>query len=286
MSIPLATSQGGTGVAAPEPGAILVGARTSPMEQVLPGEVGDVLRVIDKETLGYEALTAADVGAAATSHTHAQSDITDLVSDLAGKAASSHTHVQADITGLTTGSSPEFAAVNLGHASDTTLTRSAAGILAVEGKDVLISTVDYFKAYKSTDHTAIGTTFANITGLSLGTLSNGVMYWFAFYLFMDADAASTGIDVTVNSATGLTLARYSITYWTTANANTTRGFDGLWQGDTASTASNGTAVRLYKIEGMVQLSGAGTIEAQAKREAVGSGPNCRAGSWGVAWKLG
>jgi len=34
------------------------------------------------------------------SHTHAQSDITNLVSDLAGKAASSHTHAQSDITNL------------------------------------------------------------------------------------------------------------------------------------------------------------------------------------------
>lgn len=38
--------------------------------------------------------------------------------------------------GLGTGDSPQFTAVNLGHASDTTLTRSAAGILAVEGVDL------------------------------------------------------------------------------------------------------------------------------------------------------
>lgn len=37
-------------------------------------------------------------GKAAASHTHAQSDITNLVSDLAGKAASSHTHAYTDIT--------------------------------------------------------------------------------------------------------------------------------------------------------------------------------------------
>lgn len=38
------------------------------------------------------------VDAAAASHTHPQSDITNLVSDLAGKAASSHTHNTSDIT--------------------------------------------------------------------------------------------------------------------------------------------------------------------------------------------
>jgi len=37
---------------------------------------------------------------AAATHTHAQADVTDLVSDLAGKAASVHTHAQSDVTGL------------------------------------------------------------------------------------------------------------------------------------------------------------------------------------------
>jgi hypothetical protein len=37
-------------------------------------------------------------GKAAVSHTHAESDVTSLVSDLAGKAAASHTHVLADVT--------------------------------------------------------------------------------------------------------------------------------------------------------------------------------------------
>ena len=46
--------------------------------------------------------TYTDVGAAAASHTHAESDITNLVTDLARKAASSHTHAIADTTGLQT----------------------------------------------------------------------------------------------------------------------------------------------------------------------------------------
>lgn len=38
------------------------------------------------------------LGAAATSHTHAQADVTNLVTDLAGKAALSHTHSAGDLT--------------------------------------------------------------------------------------------------------------------------------------------------------------------------------------------
>ena len=41
--------------------------------------------------------------------------------------------------GLGTGSSPQFTAINLGHASDTTLTRTGAGAIAVEGTAVLLS---------------------------------------------------------------------------------------------------------------------------------------------------
>lgn len=43
---------------------------------------------------------------------------------------------QADISGLTTASSPQFAAIELGNATDTTLSRGAAGFIAVEGKRV------------------------------------------------------------------------------------------------------------------------------------------------------
>lgn len=44
--------------------------------------------------------------------------------------------VQADIGGLTTADSPQFAAINIGHASDTTLARSSAGTLTVEGNEL------------------------------------------------------------------------------------------------------------------------------------------------------
>lgn len=44
--------------------------------------------------------------------------------------------------GLGTGDSPQFAGVNLGHASDTTLTRGAAGVLHVEGAKVMTTAND------------------------------------------------------------------------------------------------------------------------------------------------
>lgn len=43
---------------------------------------------------------------------------------------------QRTTLGVGTGDSPQFAAVNVGHAGDTTLSRAAAGTLAVEGKSI------------------------------------------------------------------------------------------------------------------------------------------------------
>ncbi len=45
----------------------------------------------------------------------------------------------ATALGVGTGDSPQFTGVNLGHASDTTLTRSSAGVLAVEGVTVSLN---------------------------------------------------------------------------------------------------------------------------------------------------
>ncbi len=43
---------------------------------------------------------------------------------------------QAGTVGLTTADSPQFTAVNVGHATDTTITRVSAGKIAVEGNEV------------------------------------------------------------------------------------------------------------------------------------------------------
>lgn len=54
-----------------------------------------------------------------------------------GGTGASSAGAAATNLGLGTGDSPQFTAVNLGHASDTTLTRASAGVLAVEGVNVL-----------------------------------------------------------------------------------------------------------------------------------------------------
>jgi hypothetical protein len=75
--------------------------------------------------IAYNGATWASLGSAAGALL-AANNLSDVVS-----AATSATNL-----GLGTANSPQFAGVNVGHASDTTITRAAAGDIAVEGNTV------------------------------------------------------------------------------------------------------------------------------------------------------
>lgn len=64
-----------------------------------------------------------------------KADYTDQVLSVAGRTGAV-TIAQADVSGLTTADSPQFTGVNIGHATDTTVTRGAAGEIEVEGSRV------------------------------------------------------------------------------------------------------------------------------------------------------
>lgn len=86
-------------------GTMVLAAVTSRITYNAGTETLDV-NVSDKADAS--ATTTALAGKAETTHTHAESDVTNLVSDLAGKASSSHTHPQSDVTGLVTALSGKF----------------------------------------------------------------------------------------------------------------------------------------------------------------------------------
>lgn len=139
-------------------------------------------------------------------------------------------------------------------------------------------------ALKTADQNAIGTTFANVTGLSFAVAANKT-YAFEFVLFCTADAATTGIDVAVNGPASPTSIRYTQTYWTSTTAMTERGAV-AYDNNTASTASPGATVRAFTVKGvLVNGANAGTLIARAKRENVGTGPNVLAGSYGTLLAL-
>lgn len=142
----------------------------------------------------------------------------------------------------------------------------------------------YAWAYKTLDQTDIGTAYADVNELLIPVAAN-TAYGFHFKLICDADATTTGIDVAVNGPNSPTLINYLQTYWTSATASTQRGATS-YDANTASTASNGTAPRIFVVEGiLINGANAGNLAARAKREAVGAGPHVRAGSYGQLWKL-
>lgn len=68
----------------------------------------------------------------------AKTDGNIIVGDGAAWVAESGATARTSL-GLGTGDSPQFTGVNLGHASDTTLTRVSAGVVAVEGTNVVLA---------------------------------------------------------------------------------------------------------------------------------------------------
>lgn len=140
-------------------------------------------------------------------------------------------------------------------------------------------------AYKSSDQTAIGTSFADVSGTGLAVEASK-SYRFEFWLLMDSDATTTGIDVSVNGPASPTAIHYEVTAWSSASAQRVAGESAYDTVTTPNVNSNGATTRLFRILGvLVNGTNAGTLIARAKREAVGSGANARAGSFGIAWKL-
>lgn len=127
-----------------------------------------------------------------TAHGHAQSDITNLTSDLAGKAATSHTHTTAQVTGLDMALSGKAATSHTHTTSqitglDTTLSGKAATSHSHAQSDISgLSTSLSDKSDTSHNHTIDGlsnvTTSGKTTGQALvwngsawvaGTISGG-----------------------------------------------------------------------------------------------------------------
>lgn len=139
-------------------------------------------------------------------------------------------------------------------------------------------------ALKTTDQTLIGTAYADVSGTGL-PVEAGKTYAFEFVLICDADATTTGIDVACNGPASPTAIEYEQIYWTSATARTERHAS-AYNANLASTASNGTARRIFRVRGILRNGpNAGTLIARVKREAVGTGPNVRAGSHGILWAL-
>lgn len=198
-----------------------------------------------------------------------------------------------NVTIAATGTSAPTGASYLTLGTDATLTAervltAGTGITLTDagaGSTLTVATsIATTIAYKSSDQTLIGTAYTDVSGTGLSVAAN-TDYWFEFYILVDSDAVTTGIDISCNGPAAPTSVTIRHTYWTTATAIGTKGAS-AYDFDTANTASNGTAARVFEVRGILRNgANAGTLIARAKREAVGTGPNVRAGSFGRLTKL-
>lgn len=136
------------------------------------------------------------------------------------------------------------------------------------------------RVLKTADQTLIGTAFATVTGLDLPLLAN-TAYQFEFGILADADATTTGIDVAVTGPASPTQLHYTLESWTSATAKAFRGATG-YDDNAANANSCGATARMYVVRGIIRNgANAGNLSPRIKRENVGTGPNVRAGSYGL-----
>ena len=109
---------------------------------------------------GNVSWSLSEIGAAASSHTHSISNITNLQSTLDGKAASSHTHAASQVTGLT--ASRALVSDSSGHPTVSAVTSTELGYL--DGVTSSIQTQLNGKAASSHSHNAFGGATSSAAG--------------------------------------------------------------------------------------------------------------------------
>jgi hypothetical protein len=130
-------------------------------------------------------------GVAAASHTHAQSDVTNLVTDLAGKAATSHTHAVSD---LTQSGATSNQVLTWNGSAWAPATASAGAITVLEGlatANVTITTAN---------------TFYSPTGASLSLTTGSWIIWAQVVMGRTANTASTYTGRIRDTTNSITLA--------------------------------------------------------------------------------
>jgi hypothetical protein len=175
--------------------------------------------------------------------------------------------------GVGTGDSPQFAGVNLGHATDTTLTRVSAGVVAIEGVNVVTESATQTLTNKTlTSPTlttpALGTpasgTLTNCTGLPVASGISGLGTGVATALAVNVGSAGAPVvnggalgtpsSGTLTNATGLPVAGI------TSSTSTALGVGSLELGHASDTTLTRSAAGELAIEGtLVKKVGKETI---------------------------
>ena len=149
--------------------------------------------------------------------------------------------------GVGTGDSPQFTAINLGHASDTTLTRASSGNVSIEGNAI------YRAGGTDVPVTDGGTGVSSLTdggvllGSGTGAITATAVLGDGVILIGDASGAPTTLDV--GSSSGITILGTVAT--------------GVWNGTAVTAAYGGTGATSLTDGGVLLGSGTGAVTAMS-----------------------
>jgi hypothetical protein len=167
---------------------------------------------------------------AATSHTHAQADVTNLVTDLAGKAAASHTHAASDIASGTVAT----ARLGTGTANSSTFLRGDQTWATPAGS----GGVTVSKAFLTGTQANSTVTAAVLTGATF-TLTPGQTGTFTAIVAFTAAATTTGIGCGFRVAQAASADAVARGAWLGyGNINAAIAATGLSDGDHYNVAAN------------------------------------------------